>query len=120
MHKLIIIFTPQVDMEAFQSRWQTFLSLAEKMPGLRREVISQVQQTLVGGKDGPVEMIHELFFDSRQALDEALESPLGQAAGQWLQRFAGGQVTILISEHLEAGEGDFKKNGDADSASPSG
>ena len=117
MHKLIVLFetldngraVTYHNEQAFQSGWQKFLGLAEKMPGLRRETVSRVEQMLFGKSEGGYVLLHELLFDSKEALEAAMQSPEGQAAGAYLQSFTGGRVVLLTAEHLEAGEEDFVK-----------
>lgn len=46
-------------------------------------------------------MIHELFFESQEELQAALESPQGQAAGEFLDQIAAGQLILLTVEHTE-------------------
>ncbi|MCJ7585504.1 MAG: EthD family reductase, partial [Anaerolineales bacterium] len=100
------------DEQAFQLNWQKFLGLAERMPGLRRETVSRVERVLFGKSEGELVLIHELLFDSKEALEAAMQSPEGQAAGAYLQSFTGGRVVLLTAEHLEAGEKEFvKRNG---------
>ncbi|MBU2610797.1 MAG: EthD family reductase [Chloroflexi bacterium] len=110
MHKLSILFESPENEQAFQLGWQKFLGLAEKMPGLRRETVSRVERVLFGKSEGELVLIHELLFDSKEALDAAMQSPEGQAAGTFLQSFTGGRVVLLLAEHMEAGAGDFRKN----------
>ena len=118
MHKLIVLFEPPDygravtyhDEQAFQLGWQKFLGLAEKMPGLRRETVSRVERVLFGKPEGGHVLLHELLFDSKEALEAAMQSPEGQAAGTFLQSFTGGRVMLLLAEHMEAGAGDFRKN----------
>ncbi len=107
MHKLIILFKSPDAEQAFQLGWQKFLALAEKMPGLRLETVSRVERMVFGKTEGGYALIHELLFDSKEALEAAMQSPEGAAAGKFLQSFTGGKVTLLIAEHLEAGEKDF-------------
>jgi len=117
MHKLIVLFetldngraVTYHNEQAFQSGWQKFLGLAEKMPGLRRETVSRVERVLFGKSEGGYVLLHELLFDSKEALEAAMQSPEGQAAGAYLQSFTGGRVVLLTAEHLEAGEEDFVK-----------
>ncbi len=109
MYKLIILFSSPDKMGAFEQDWQKFLSLAEKMPGLRREAVSRVERTVFALAGEPIYKIHELLFDSKDALEAAINSPAGQAAGQWLQEFTRGRVMILTAEHLEAVKEDFRK-----------
>lgn len=109
MHKLIIIFDQPADLYEFSMNWQIFLRYAEQMPGLRRETVSLVEETLYGkGRLRPFK-IHELHFDDRAALDAALASDAGQQAGEWLHQFTGGNFTLLIAPHQTASEKDFKK-----------
>ncbi|MBA4379568.1 MAG: EthD family reductase [Anaerolinea sp.] len=109
MHKLIILFESPGNEQAFQLGWQKFLGLAEQLPGLRRETVSRVTHKLFGRPDGEFALIHELLFDSKEALEAAMASAEGQAAGAFLQSFTGGRVVLLTAEHLEAGEKDFVK-----------
>lgn len=106
MYKLVLIFAPPEDAARFQSGWQTFLRLAEAMPGLRKETVSHVDAVVQGAF--ALYMIHNLYFDSREALQDALRSEAGQAAGEHLQAFTQGRVTILMAEHKEALESEFR------------
>jgi uncharacterized protein (TIGR02118 family) len=109
MFKMVILFEQPVNDASFQENWQIFMGLAEKMPRLRREVVSSIDQT-VFSKDGKqYYRIHELIFDSRDALETALQSQSGIASGKFLQDFTQGRITILTAEHLEAEEKDFNK-----------
>lgn len=109
MYKLVVLFEqPLNDME-FQENWQTFMGLAEKMPRLRKEIVSSVQQVVHAADGKQYSRIHELLFDSRDALETALQSKAGQEAGQFLQNFTLGRMVLLTAEHMEAGEKDFKK-----------
>jgi uncharacterized protein (TIGR02118 family) len=118
MHKLIVLFeTPDngravtyYNEQTFQLNWQKFLGLAERMPGLRRETVSRVERVLFGESEGGYALVHELLFDSKEALEAAMQSPEGQAAGTFLQSFTSGRVMLLLAEHMEAGAGDFRKN----------
>lgn len=110
MYKLIILFEKPLNELDFQENWQIFMGLAEKLPRLRREIVSSVQQVIHGPGDRQFFRIHELIFDSRDALETALETKAGQEAGQFLQNFTFGRVMLLTAEHMEAWEADFKKS----------
>lgn len=99
MYKLIIMIEPEVDREALFAGWPRFLEFAETLPGLERLVSAPVHGYLVGAFN-PV-MVHELIFDSRGALEKALASEQGIAAGETLQRITGGAVSLLVAGHLE-------------------
>lgn len=108
MYKLIILFEPPIDEQDFQDNWQKFMSLAEKLPRLKREVVSRVQETIHSTEGNPVFRMHELLFDSRDALEAAMGSPAGQAAGQFLLAFTLGRVRLMVAEHMEAYEREFQ------------
>lgn len=111
MYKLSIFFYPPLETyeSKFQQDWQTFMSLAEKMPKLRRETVSEVQKFVFGSQGHRYARIHELYFDTRADLDAALNSDAGQAAGQWLHEFTKRRFTLLIAEHKEAPPEEFIK-----------
>lgn len=100
IHKLIILFKQPTDAADFERRWsEEFVPLAERLPGLRRVVVSHTH----GGPAGPVDiyLLHELHFDSLPALTAAMASPQGAAAGQCLVRLAPQAATLLFAEHME-------------------
>ena len=99
MFKLMILLGPICETDSFIEGWPTFLHQAEAMPGLIREATVRVQAHLWG--EDTLSMIHELFFETRKALDLAMASPAGQAAGETLQRLTAGRMTLLIAEHRE-------------------
>ncbi len=74
------------------------------MPGLRRVAVSRVHGRLV--ERTRIHLIHEFFFEDESALQRALASPEGQAAGQALMRFASQDVTLVTAEHLEEARGE--------------
>ena len=99
MYKLVILLEPLDDWDEFEAAWPQFLHLVEKMPGLRREATSRIDKTLFGEKQ--YAQIHELFFDSPKAAEQALGSPEGQAAGKLLQRITRGQIGLYFADHKE-------------------
>ena len=99
MFKLIILIEPQEDWLQFEQAWPEFLAIAEKMPGLQREVNSPIYTTLHGNNE--VAMIHELYFNSQDDLRVAMTSDEGKEAGKILQIITHGKVTLLFADHLE-------------------
>jgi uncharacterized protein (TIGR02118 family) len=99
MYKLIILVESLPEPNEFERLWPLFLGQAEAMPGLLRETTSWPAGVIYG--DVPITLIHELYFDSQEALKQAMESQPGQAAGQMLQRLTAGKMTLLIAHHLE-------------------
>lgn len=99
-YKLIILFNTPPNPAAFDQAWsEQFVPLAEKLPGLRRITVSHTQ----GGPAGPVGiyLLHELYFDSLEAVVSAMNSPVGMAAGKCLVDLVGKNATLLFAEHLE-------------------
>lgn len=100
MHKLMLLFRRPPDIAAFETSWsEEFVARAERMPGLRRVAVTRIQGAAEGTTD--LHMVHEFFFDDREALRAAMASPEGQEAGRALMSFASGGVEILFAEHLE-------------------
>lgn len=99
MHKLMILVKKIDDIEKFETHWPKFLALAEAMPGLKRETTSWSSGLIYG--DYKIAMIHELYFDTLSALQQAMESSQGQEAGRMLQQITGGQITLMLAHHLE-------------------
>jgi hypothetical protein len=69
------------------------------MPGLLREATSHVEYVLYG--DYQPALLHELFFDSLEAVQRAMSSPEGRAAGEILQRMSSGRLTLFLADHKE-------------------
>jgi hypothetical protein len=99
MHKLMICIEPLSESYLFDEGWPQFLHLAEQMPALLKESHSRVEKVLYG--KAQLHIVHELFFETRQDLENAMTSPQGQAAGQVLQRITKGQMSLLFAEHKE-------------------
>lgn len=110
MHKLVILFNQPLDWFAFEQGWQKFLAMVEKMPGLRKEAVSEVESLVYGAGDRRFLKIQELYFDSREELDTALQSEAGQAAGLWLHQFTKGRFVLFTAGHKEAKPEEFIPN----------
>jgi hypothetical protein len=99
MYKLMIIVPPNVITHDFDAGWPEFLHQAESMPGLLRETSIRVTGSLYGNLE--IDMIHELYFETLEDLQNAMNSSAGLAAGQIIQQLTQGQMTLLIAEHRE-------------------
>ena len=109
MYKLVILFLPPFAWATFEQGWQKFLGMAEQMPGLRKEAVGDVEELVFDPRNMHYKKIHELYFDSREDLETALNSDAGQKAGQWLQSFTQGRFLLMIAKHMEATPEEFKK-----------
>jgi uncharacterized protein (TIGR02118 family) len=118
MYKLVILFMQPVVRANFDQGWQKFLSLVEQMPGLKKEAVADVEQIVFGPSFCNFKKIHELYFDSRESLEEALASEAGQQAGQWLHSFTQGKFASLVVRHMEATPDQFKRQVKGPARSP--
>jgi uncharacterized protein (TIGR02118 family) len=109
MYKLVILFLPPFAWTSFEPGWQKFLGLAEQMPGLRKEMVGDVDELVFGPTNMNYKKIHELYFDSREDLENALKSEEGQEAGQWLHSFTRGRFILMFAKHMQATPDEFKK-----------
>jgi uncharacterized protein (TIGR02118 family) len=86
MVKLSILFRQPTDETGFEQGYNHTLALMEKMPGIRRRQACMVFGSPAG--KSPFYRVLELYFDDNTALDLALRSPEGRAAGADLMQFA--------------------------------
>jgi uncharacterized protein (TIGR02118 family) len=99
MVKLVILFRQPEDEATFEPGYNDSLALLERLPGIRRRQAC----TILGSPSGrsPYYRILELYFDDFEALDLALRSAEGQAAGGALMRFAGHSAELLFADVYE-------------------
>ncbi len=97
MVKLVALYRKPADPEGFDQHYrQTHMPLVERWPGLRRVEVGKITGA-VGG-EAPYYLITEMYFDDQEALRAALRSPEGRAAGNDLQQFAAGLVTMVYAQ----------------------
>ena len=108
MYKLVILIEPLEDAQKFEDDWPEFLHKIERMPGLQREAISRVEAFLYGPT--PCARMHELYFDTLQAAEQAMASQEGREAGQLLRRMTGGKMTLFFAEHKEDDLANIRKH----------
>ena len=118
MYKLIILIEAQENSARFNKRWPDFLAVAERMPGLLREVTSRVDRVLHG--ETAIEMVHELYFDSLKSAANAMGSLEGERAGQLLQEITGGKVSLLLADHSQDELSNIRRHQALDSDQPPG
>ena len=99
MYKLVIMIEDLPDQEQFDQLWPEFLHLSESMPGLIKEATCRVDSTIYGSYHP--NLLHELYFESIDDIQEAMSSPQGRAAGSYLQRMTGGKMSLIIADHKE-------------------
>jgi uncharacterized protein (TIGR02118 family) len=99
MITLHVLYGPPDDPEAFEHYYRTtHAPLADKIPNMSRPLEWGKATTNLGGGESPYFWIATLTFPDNDALQAALASPEGAAAGADVAKFATGGVTMIVSE----------------------
>ena len=94
--KLIALYKDPPDPATFEEAYfNTHLPLIAKVPGLQRTAITRIRRTLVG--DGYY-LMAEMYFQDAESFKAAMKSPEMAAAGDNLNTFADGLVTMMFGE----------------------
>ena len=96
MVKLVILIRKTALNGDFERRYRHNLDLLRRMPGVQK-VQSEVVFGSPAGDSVHARMV-EVLFPSRSALDAALKSPEGVAAGKDLIGYTGAEVEMFFSE----------------------
>jgi uncharacterized protein (TIGR02118 family) len=96
MAQLLVMYKTPQDGVAFDKYYfEKHVSLAKKIPGVRKYEVSQGPVVTPGGPSG-YHLVAILQFDSLTAIQEAFASAEGQAAVADVQKFATGGVDIVM------------------------
>jgi uncharacterized protein (TIGR02118 family) len=96
MAKLVALYKKPTDAAAFNAYYySTHVPIAKKIPGLRRYEVSAGPVATPQG-DSMYNLVAILSFDSMGSIQQALNSPEGQAAAGDLANFAQAGVELLI------------------------
>ena len=99
MIKFMVMFRDGDTLAQFESAYNDFLGLVERMPDVKRR---QVVHTLGSPQGKPsYYRILEVYFESQTDMQSSLMSPRGQEAGQELARFPIGTVDLMFAEVYE-------------------
>jgi len=94
--KLIALYKQPPDPQAFDDAYfNTHLPLIQKVPGLQKTVVTRFSRTLMGEA---YYLMAEMYFTDSSSLKAAMRSPEMAAAGDNLNTFAEGLVTMLFGE----------------------
>jgi uncharacterized protein (TIGR02118 family) len=101
MARLMVVYKTPNDASAFDRYYfSTHVTLAKKIPGLRRYEVSDGAVASPGGASG-AHLIAILQFDDAAAIQAAFASPEGQAAAADLQNFATGGAELFFFDTRE-------------------
>jgi uncharacterized protein (TIGR02118 family) len=96
---LVALFSQPLDTAVFEHAYfSTHLPLIQKVPGLRGVEVRRVERTIMGNGVYLVAIMH---FDDEQTLRTAMRSPEMQAAGDNLNQFAEGKVTLVYADLVQ-------------------
>jgi uncharacterized protein (TIGR02118 family) len=94
--KLVALYKEPPDPPAFdEAYFNTHLPLIEQVPGLQRTVVTRFTRTIMG--DG-FYMMAEMTFADKESLKAAMRRPEMAAAGENLNSFAAGLVTLMFAQ----------------------
>jgi uncharacterized protein (TIGR02118 family) len=97
----VAIYKQPADPAAFdEAYFKTHLPLMSKVPGLQKTQVTRFSRTLMG--EG-VYLMAEMYFSDRDALKAAMKSAEMAAAGENLNSFAEGLVTLAFGDEEMAG-----------------
>jgi len=97
MVKLIIFFRQPADVQAFEDHFaHRHVPLIAAMPNVMRTSVSRALGAPRGGP--PYYLIHDVYFADMAALNYALNSAQGRAAGADLMAFARDIVSLMFAE----------------------
>ena len=104
VHRLLVSYGRPDDPEAFDAYYRDVHSpLALQQPGLIGLTVGHA--TSLDPSQPPPYLVAELDFDSEEAMNAALASPEGRAAGADLANFATGGFTLAHFEVQTASSG---------------
>ena len=94
--KLIALYKHPPEQDAFdEAYFNTHLPLLSKVPGLQKTVITRITRTLMGAG---YYLMAEMYFEDYDAYKTGMKSPEMAAAGENLNSFAEGLVTMMTGE----------------------
>ena len=102
MAQLVVMYKTPRDAAAFDKYYaEKHIPIAKKIPGLRKYEVSTGPVATPAGPSG-YHLIATLSFDNLGALQSALGSPEGQAAGADVANFATGGAELFIFDSKAA------------------
>jgi uncharacterized protein (TIGR02118 family) len=94
--KLVALYKQPRDPAAFEDAYfNTHIPLLKKVPGIQQTKITRFTRTISG--DG-FYLMAEMYFTDEAALKTGMRSPEMAAAGENLNTFAAGLVTLLYAK----------------------
>jgi uncharacterized protein (TIGR02118 family) len=96
---LVALYSQPEDPKAFDTTYfETHMPLIRKVPGLLGADVMRIQRTVMGEGYYMMAVMH---FETEDSLKAAMRSPEMQAAGDNLNQFAEGLVTLMYAVSAE-------------------
>lgn len=96
MYKVTVLYDHPQDEDSFETYFKGHhLPMAQTMPGVSRIEITKFQSSADGGKPQYYRM-SEIFFTSKNAMEETMGSPEGQATIDDMHTFAPTGVKVIL------------------------
>lgn len=101
MVKLVVAYRHPVDPAAFDKHYmETHMPIVRQWPGVVRTELAWVKGA-PGGQPSPLHLIAEIYFQDMDALNAALSSPAGRAAGKDIMSVARDILAMHIAEVVQ-------------------
>jgi uncharacterized protein (TIGR02118 family) len=100
MVKLIALYKKPGNTADFDDHYASVHTpIVKKLPGMKKLEVSKITSAI--GGEAKFYLLAEMYFENEDALNAALASPEGKAAGKDLMDFAAGLVQLMIAEVTE-------------------
>ncbi|WLD94125.1 EthD family reductase [Alkalihalobacillus sp. AL-G] len=100
MVKLIALYKNPENKEQFDEHYfNTHGPITAKIPGLRKMEVTKIVGSPMGKSD--YHILCEMYYDSHDAMKEAMKTDEAKASGKDLMGFAGDLVTLMIGEEVD-------------------
>jgi len=103
MVKFMILFRKPGSLEKFETSYNEFLALVERMPNIARRQVIDVFGSPLG--EPPYYRILEVYYDTTPQMQNSLRSAAGQEAGRQLTTFPNGGYEMVFAEVYEEAGG---------------
>ena len=112
MYKFMMIFNKPTSLDTYENRYNDLLALVERMPNIVRRQVINVYGSPMG--DPRIYRILEVYFDSREQMEDSLKSKAGQEAGSELFKFPARTFEMVFAEVYEEAGGQTPDTTDMD------
>ncbi|MBO8157011.1 MAG: EthD family reductase [Bacillaceae bacterium] len=101
MVKVIALYKHPEDKEKFDEHYfNTHAPITAKIPGLRKMEVTRIVGSAMGG-EADYYLMCEMYYDSHEAMKQAMKTDEARASGKDLMSFAGDLVTLMVGEEVD-------------------